>query len=420
MRDIRITTLDNGLRIATDHVATVESVSLGVWVAAGTRCEAPEVNGVAHVLEHMVFKGTPRRDAREIAEQIEAVGGHINAYTSRESTAYYVKILREDVALAVDVLADILQHSLIDAEELRRERTVILQEIAQVHDTPDDMIFDNYQATAFPGQPLGRPVLGDPAVVRNLSRDAVLGYFGEHYRAGAILLVAAGNVSHEALVALAEAKFRDFPAGGRRQPHPARYVGGEMRVDRDLEQVHLALGFRGVSLNDDDFHAISVMSNLFGGGMSSRLFQEIREKRGLAYTIDSFASCYTDDGLFGIYAGTGEDDVAELVPVLCDEIVRLADTVTEKEVARARAQLRASVLMALESTSARCEQVAQHLLVYGRVLPIEEIVERVEAVQVADVARLAWRVFATPVTLAAVGPLRRLEPLDALGHRLAA
>ena len=420
MLDIRITTLANGLRVATDYVPTVESVSLGVWVGAGTRFEAADVNGVAHMLEHMLFKGTGRRSAREIAEHVEAVGGHMNAYTSRESTAYYVRILKDDVALAVDVLADILQHSLFDPDELRRERTVILQEIAQVHDTPDDLIFDNYQSVAFAGQALGRPVLGDAAIVRDLPRTAILDYLGAHYRADTMLLVAAGNIEHDALVALAEAKFGALTARSAPTPLAATYVGGELRDERDLEQVHLALGFRGVSLVDPDFHAVSVMSNLLGGGMSSRLFQEIREKRGLAYSIDTFVSCYTDNGLFGIYAGTSEADVAELVPVLCEEIARLADTVSEDEVARARAQLRAGVLMALESTSSRCEQVAQHLLFYGRVIPVEEIVARVDAVTPADVARLARRVFSSPPTLAAVGPLARLEPLDMLGRRIAA
>ncbi len=420
VRDIRITTLANGLRVATDHIPTVESVSVGVWVGSGTRCESFEKNGVAHLLEHMVFKGTPQRSALDIAEQIEAAGGHMNAYTSRESTAYYVKILKEDVGLAVDVLADILQNSLFDEDELRRERTVVLQEIAQVHDTPDDLIFDNYQEAAYPGQPLGRPVLGATDTVRDMPRAAIVGYLGEYYRAGAMLLVAAGNIEHDILVALAEAKFGNLPKGGRAVPEPASYVGGEARDVRDLEQVHLALGFQGVSLGDDDFHTISVMSSLFGGGMSSRLFQEIRERRGLAYTIDTFVSCYADNGLFGVYAGTSEQDVAELVPVLCDEIAKLADTVRDEEVARARAQLRSGVLMSLESTSARCEQVAQHLLVYGRVVPIEEIVAKVNAVEAADVARLARRIFATAPTLAAVGPLRRLEPLDTLRRRLAA
>jgi predicted Zn-dependent peptidase len=289
LRDIRITTLANGLRVATDFLPTVETVSLGVWVGAGTRFETPEVNGVAHLLEHMLFKGTTARNAREIAEHIEAVGGHMNAYTSRECTAYYVRILKEDAVLAVDVLADILQHSLFDAAELQRERTVILQEIAQVNDTPDDLVFDNYQACAFSGQPLGRPVLGDAAHVRDMPRSAILDYLGTHYHAGSMLLVAAGNLEHDRLVALAEAKFGGLPSGQSIVPERAHYVGGEIRDPRDLEQVHLALGFRGVSLTDDDFHAVSVMSNLFGGGMSSRLFQEIREKRGLAYSIDTFA-----------------------------------------------------------------------------------------------------------------------------------
>ncbi|MEK9661680.1 MAG: pitrilysin family protein, partial [Alphaproteobacteria bacterium] len=228
MRDIRITTLANGLRVATDYVPTVETVSLGVWVGAGTRYETASVNGVAHLLEHMLFKGTARRDALAIAESIEAVGGHMNAYTSRESTAYYVRILKEDVALAVDVLADILQHSLFDADELRRERTVILQEIAQVHDTPDDLVFDNYQALAFAGQPLGQPVLGNAAYVRDMPREAILDYLGAHYRAGTMLLVAAGNVDHDALVTLAGAVFGDLPAGDRPVAATAHYVGGEM------------------------------------------------------------------------------------------------------------------------------------------------------------------------------------------------
>lgn len=420
MRDIRITNLDNGVRIATDHMPTVESVSMGIWVRAGARYERPEINGVAHLLEHMVFKGTKRRSARLIAEEIEAVGGSINAYTSRETTAYFAKVLNADVPLAVDVLADIFQHSVIDEGELARERAVVLQEIGQSNDTPDDIVFDHFQAMAYPDQPIGRPVLGPADIVRDMPRDALVGFHGEHYSAGRTVVAAAGKVDHDALVDLASEALDGMSTGAAAAPPPASYEGGEFREDRDLEQIHLVLGFRGAAIAQPDYYALSVLSNLFGGGMSSRLFQEIREERGLVYSIDSFLSAFADTGLFGIYAGTGDAEIEELIPVLCDQIARLADDLTEEEVMRARTQLKASLLMALESTAARCEQMAQHLLLLDRIMPMEELVSRIDAIDRASVAGLARQVFASPPTLAAVGPLSRLEPLDAMSRRIAA
>lgn len=420
MHEIQITTLDNGLRVVTDAMPSVESVSTGVWVHAGTRYEQPEVNGVAHLLEHMMFKGTPRRNAREIAEAIEAVGGHINAFTAREVTAYYAKVLKADTGLALEVIGDIVQHSLFDDTELGRERNVVLQEIGQAHDTPDDIVFDNFQEIAFPDQPLGRPVLGRPDIIRTMSRDKVDGFHKAHYNAGSMVVAAAGNVEHERVVEMAAAQFGGLASEPARPIDSAAYAGGEHRESRDLEQVHFVLGFRGAPVGTPDFYTLSVLSNLFGGSMSSRLFQEIRERRGLVYSIDTFTPSFSDDGLFGIYAGTGPELLDEFVPALCGEIVSLADTVSEEELSRARAQLKSSLLMAMESTSARCERIAQQILLYGRVVPTDELVERVEAVDTAAVSRAARRVFAETPSLAVIGPVDGLESYDAIRRRLAA
>ena len=416
----QVSTLANGLRVATDQIETVESVSLGIWIDVGTRHEPPELNGVAHFLEHMAFKGTERRSARAIAEEIEAVGGHVNAYTSRESTAYYAKVLKEDVPLALDILGDILQNSTFDPEELDRERTVILQELGQANDTPDDIIFDYFQERAYPDQAMGRPVLGRPEIIRELSREAVVSYLRDHYGARRMVVAAAGNLEHKRLLELAAKLLSNFPADRSVATEPAQYSGGDRRENRDLEQLHLVLGFPGVALGDPDFYAASVLSTAFGGGMSSRLFQEIREKRGLVYAIHSFVHGYRDGGLFGIYAGTGEEEVAELAPALCEEATRLADGLTEIELNRAKTQMKAGLLMSLESTSVRCEQLAQHLLIHGTPFDPPEVVRRIEAVDETAIRRVVDRWYSAPPTLTALGPLSRLEDFDRLRARLAA
>jgi len=416
--DIRITRLANGLTVATDAMPGIETAALGVWVGVGTRHEPREINGVAHLLEHMAFKGTRRRSARDISVEIESVGGHLNAYTSRENTAYYARVLADDVPLAVDILADILQHSTFDEGELSRERTVVLQEIGQAEDTPDDIVFDYFQATAYPDQALGRPVLGTAEIVGRLSGEAIRGYMRRHYTGEQLILAAAGKVDHDQIVALAQAAFTELPSVGAVPAEIARYVGGDFRQTRDLEQAHLVLGFPGIGYKDPDYYAATVYSTLLGGGMSSRLFQEIREKRGLVYSIYSFASSYVDGGLLGVYAGTGEAEVAELVPLVCAEMMKVGDDVEAEEVRRARAQLKAGILMGRESPSSRCEQLAQQLLVYGRPVPMEEVIARVDAVDAAQVAQVAKRVVAGPLTLTALGPLDHLEPYDAIAARL--
>ncbi|MFL7904993.1 M16 family metallopeptidase [Azospirillum argentinense] len=414
---IRVTTLPNGLRVATDTMPGVQSVSLGCWVGVGTRNESASVNGVAHLVEHMLFKGTERRSAFRISEEIENVGGQLNAYTTREQTAYYAKVLHEDTALALDLIADMLQNSVLDSEELVRERTVVLQEIGQSVDTPDDIIFDHFQSTAYPGQALGRPVLGSAEIVGALSRPALVDYIDGHYGAPGIVLAAAGRLEHDRLVDMALSAFDGLSSRPAPESEGARYAGGDFREARDLEQMHLVLGFEGVGVHDPDYYAHSVMSTLLGGGMSSRLFQEVREKRGLVYSIYTFSGAYRDGGLFGVYAGTGEDEVAELVPVVCDELMRVTEDVTEEEVARAAAQLRAGTLMALESSMSRCEQLGQQLLVYGRPVPVEEIVEKIGAVDRESIVRVARRLRESRPTVAALGPIGRLEEYDRIAAR---
>ncbi len=416
---IQVTRLANGLTVATDAMAGVESVSIGVFVGVGTRHETLEINGVAHLLEHMAFKGTARRSARAIAEEIEAVGGHLNAWTGRETTAYYARVLAADVPLALDLLADILQNSAFDPEELARERQVVLQEIGLAEDTPDDIVFDLFQETAFPAQPLGWPVLGRAEVVAELGRDALTGYLSGQYGADRMVLAAAGRVDHAALVALAERQLGGLKALGEPRPVPATYVGGELRGERDLEQVHLVLGFPGVSAHDPDFYAANVLSTLVGGGMSSRLFQEVREKRGLVYSIYSFLSHFEDGGLFSIYAGTGESEAAELLPIVADELGKVAVKVNHDEILRARAQARAGILMARESTSARAEALANQILTYGRPLSTEEILGEIDKVDATAVQQLAGRLFAGKPTLTALGPIARVESYARLAERLA-
>jgi len=412
--------LPGGMQVVTDRMESVESVTLGVWVNAGARNEPVEINGVSHLLEHMAFKGTARRSALDIAVEIENVGGHLNAYTSRESTVYYATVLKEDADLALDIVSDILMNSAFDDDELARERAVVLQEIGQANDTPDDIIFDTFQETAYPDQPLGRPILGRADVVGVMPRESLVGYMGAQYGGERMVLSAAGNLDHDALVRLAEKAFSGVSPSTAAAAAPGHYIGGDAREIRDLEQAHLVMGFEGVGYDDDDYYPLAVLSTALGGGMSSRLFQEIREKRGLVYSIYTFSSAYQDSGLFGLYAGTGEDEVAELMSVVCDELRGVAaDFLADDEIRRARAQIKSGVLMSLESTSSRAERLARHLQVYGRIIPIDEISRRIDAVSAVDIQRVAARLLTSAPTLTSLGPVGRLEDYEAVKARLA-
>jgi predicted Zn-dependent peptidase len=387
---VAVTTLKSGINVVTDTMPHLETASLGVWVNSGSRDERHDEHGMSHLLEHMAFKGTRRRTARQIAEEIEAVGGDLNAATSAEATAYYARVLKADVPLALDVLSDILSEPTFERDELAREQNVIVQEIGAVADTPDDLIFEHLQVTAFPDQPLGRAILGTPATVRSFDGAKLRGYLARHYRAPDMVVAAAGAVDHQAVVAEVERRFASFNGPASPMPEPASFVGGTHVEKRELEQVHIALALAGVSQHDPALYSMQVFTNILGGGMSSRLFQEAREKRGLCYSIYSFHAPYSDVGMFGLYAGTDAADTSALMRLIVDEIANTAETISEPEIARSKAQMKAGMLMALESSGERIGQLARQMIAWGRPIPLHELVEKVEAVTVES-ARAAGR-----------------------------
>lgn len=399
----------------------LKSASIGVWIEAGGRHERLHQNGIAHFLEHMAFKGTKRRSALQIAEEIEDVGGYLNAYTSREMTAYYARVLEHDVPLAVDLLGDILLNSVFSEDEIEVERGVILQEIGQALDTPDDIVFDWLQEAAFPDQPIGRSILGPAERVRGFGRDDLTGFVGEHYGPEQMILAAAGAVDHDALCRAAETLFGHLPRLPNRAAAPvADFTGGEWRQIKTLEQVHFALAFEGPHYCDPAIYTSQILATALGGGMSSRLFQEAREKRGLCYSIFAQAGAYADTGMTTIYAGTSADQIAGLAGLTIDEIKRAADDMTVQEVDRARAQMKAGMLMGLESPGNRAERLARMVSIWGRVPTIDETVERIDAVSVADTRACAAQMAQSGTALALYGPADQAPMLDELRQRMAA
>lgn len=419
--NIEITRLSNGLTVVTDPMPQLESAAIGVWVRCGARHETKPLMGISHMLEHMAFKGTERRSARAIAEEIEAVGGYMNAYTSREQTAFHLRMLKGDVPLGVDILADILSHPTFEQNELERERGVVLQELGQARDTPDDIIFDHLQSVVYPGSAMGWPILGEDETVSAFTRENLQTYMGANYRAGGMVFISSGAVKHAEMVKLVEEKFGDLKRGEAPASQQPAYGGGDLRLTEDLEQVHVTYAFPGVAASDPDIFAAQVYVTALGGGMSSRLFQEVREKRGLCYSVYAFAHPFSDSGFIGIYAGTGEGEAAEISAVVADEMAALAAQPTPEEIARAKAQLKSGLLMGLERPSARSEQIAGQLLAYGRVLSVEELTTKLEAVDVAAVQRFGERMMnASKPTLAALGPIGKLESYDAFASRFGA
>ena len=418
---VEITRLSNGLTIATDHMPKLESAALGIWVKAGARDERENEHGIAHLLEHMAFKGTGQRSARQIAEEIEDVGGELNASTSVETTAYYARVMREDVPLAVDILCDILLDSRFDEDELSREKHVILQELGAAEDTPDDIVFDHFQSAAFAGQIVGRPILGTRASVTGFSRQDLRAYLGRNYTPDRMVVSAAGAVSHQDMVDRISAAFGALPAGApdTGTGAPATYTGGDFREARDLADAQIVLGFEGRPYYARDFYASQVLSIILGGGMSSRLFQEIRESRGLCYAVSAFHWSFSDSGIFGVHAATGEEELAELAPVIVDELMRAASGITEKEVNRARAQMRSSLLMSQESPASRAAQIARQLMFKGSPIDNTELLDRLAAISAERLADLAGRTFlGSRLTLAAIGPVGHLPSIEALSERL--
>ncbi|NRB19648.1 MAG: insulinase family protein [Rhodobacteraceae bacterium] len=410
--------LSNGFRIVSENMPGLQSASIGIWVTAGGRHERLEQNGIAHFLEHMAFKGTATRSALQIAEAIEDVGGYINAYTSREVTAYYARVLQDDVPLALDVIGDIVLNPVFDPKEIEIERGVILQEIGQSLDTPDDVIFDWLQEESYHNQPLGRTILGPAERVSAFNRDDLSGFVREHYGPGQMILSAAGAVDHDALVKTAEKLFGHMQPRDSQLVEPARFTGGEARHEKSLEQAHFALAFESPGYRDDAIYTAQIYSSALGGGMSSRLFQEVREKRGLCYSIFAQTGAYADTGSVTIYAGTSASQLGELAEITIDEMKRAAEDMRPEEVARARAQMKAGMLMGLESPSNRAERLARLVQIWDQVPPLSDTVARIDAVTTGDVREFA-ETMATqaPAALALYGPVSEAPSLARLQER---
>jgi predicted Zn-dependent peptidase len=405
---LEISSLSNGLTIVTDPMAGLESAAIGVWVGTGSRNETRAQMGISHMLEHMAFKGTRKRSARQIAEEIEAVGGYLNAYTSREQTAFHARVLKDDVALGLEMIADLLTESTYEAAELERERQVVLQELGQVRDTPDDIIFDHLQSMIYQNQALGWPILGEEDTVAAFTPSDLFAYAGARYRAPGMTLISSGAVAHAEMVAIASEKFARLGAEAAAPTEAARYVGGDYRETQDLEQAHVAYAFPGISARDDDFYVAQLYAMVLGGGMSSRLFQEVREKRGLCYTIQAFANNFRDGGFTGIYVGTSHKDAGEVSAVIAGEMEAMTAAISDAELARAKAQLKSGLLMGLERPGTRSENIAGQLFALGRITPVTEIVEKLEATTIEQVKAFAAFTMQAP-TIAALGPIARLE-----------
>ena len=420
---VECTRLKSGLTVVTQTMPHLESAALGVWIKSGSRNETEDEHGIAHLLEHMAFKGTARRSARDIAEEIEDVGGEVNAATSTETTSYYARVLKDHVPLAIDILADILTESAFEEDELEREKQVILQEINAANDTPDDVVFDKFSETAYRDQTLGRPILGTPETVVSFSPQQIRTYLSRNYTTDRMFVVAAGAVKHDEFVKMVEQRFASLPTSPSAPPvmEPARYIGGNVRETRDLMDAQILLGFEGKAYHARDFYCSQILANILGGGMSSRLFQEVREIRGLCYSIYAFHWGFSDTGIFGIHAATGGENLPELVPVIIDELHKSAGSIEQKEIERARAQIRAQLLMGQESPAARAGQIARQMMLYGRPISNQEMMERLEGITVERLTDLAGRLFFDTVpTLSAIGPLEQLAPMEDIAASLSA
>ena len=416
---IKNSTLSNGMRVVTHAMPHLRTVSLGVWVETGARSEAPEQHGISHLLEHMAFKGTTRRQARDIVEQIESVGGDINAATSLDMTSYYARVLKDDVELAMDILSDILINPLFDETELSREREVVFQEIASAQDSPEEIAYDLVQEAAFPDQPLGRPILGTVESVGKLSPASLREYQRKHYNSHNMVFSAAGALEHEQIVDFAEKYFASLTKGPKFAQTPATYKGGLRLSEKPFEQSHIIVGFEGFPVASEHFFAAQVFSSLFGGGMSSRLFQEVREKHGLCYSIYAFTWGLADTGLFCIHAATGREQIPRLLDVITEELLKMGrEGPEEREVAKAKAQLKAGLTMSLENSGARAEQLARQMINFGRPLNIDELIEKVENVEGDDVCQLVTDLISRGLPVCSgVGPLGNFETYEAFTNQ---
>jgi predicted Zn-dependent peptidase len=408
-RDIQRADLPNGLTIVTERMPQVRSVSMGVWLGTGSRAESPERNGIAHFIEHMVFKGTEKRTAEQIAQSVDSVGGMLDAFTAKEMTCFNAKVLDEHLPVAVDVLSDLVLHPKFDGEDIAKEKQVVLEEIKMEEDNPEYVIHEMFTQNFWQGHPLGMPILGSPETVSQFSQGAIRECFAEWYAPNRVVITAAGNLDHARLVELVSREFegapRSAPAAKSGPPSTRAFV--EQRDKKELEQVHIVLGVPSYPLAHERRYAASILNVILGGGMSSRLFQNIRERQGLAYAIESDISPYTDSGVLSVYAGTSRQSAAKLIRSVCDEFRSVrSDGVSEEELRRAKDHLKGSMMLSLESTSARMSNLARQAMYLGRFISLDELLASIEAVTREEVHTIA-RDFFDPdrITLTVLGNL---------------
>ena len=417
-KNILVSHLANGIRVVTDSQPSADSVTLGLWVGMGSRFEKKSESGISHFLEHMAFKGTTTRNALQIAEEIERVGGFINAYTGQDVTAYHARMLKKDMDIGLNIIADITQHATMDEKELNTEKGVIIQEINMYKDRPRYVVETNFEATAYPNQPLGRDIAGNPEVIQAMTPKKMLDYVHSHYATDRIIISAVGPIHHDAFVKKCEKLFCDFSLRKTPISEAAHYQGGFKYVKKSHEQVNLVMGFEGESYTSPDIWKAKLLATILGGGMTSRLFQEIREKRGLVYTIHAYASSELDTGIWGIYAGTGEKELKVLMPVLLDELKKATQKISPEEVKQAQTRLQAALLMRNEDISEHADTNATEILHYGKVRSKASLVKSICSVTAKDIQKYATKIFAQKPTVSCLGPIKNMMDYDAIVKEL--
>ena len=415
---IQITTLPSGLRIATDSMLEAESAVVGAWVGVGARHEPWAANGIAHLTEHMMFKGTKRRTAFALSSAIEKTGGSMNAHTTREETAYYARVLPEDAGRAMDIIADMLQRSVFEPKELERERQVVIQEINRDKDTPEDYVYELMHETAFPRQKIGRAILGTTDVIESLPRDTLVDYVRRHYHAGNIVIIGSGKIAHADLVDMARKYFGRLKAGETSKIETARIRFGDKREAKDSEQLHVMMSFPAPGQRSRKSSAAALLGILLGGSSSSRLFQKVREKRGLAYSVSASHLPFQDVGLFSVYAGTDPERVKELVPVMCRELRDVMTHITPSELNRAKAQARADLLMSQESVMRRAEMLGSQMLTFGKPQNLRQTLDEIMAVDIEQTQAIARAILSRRPIITALGPTEGMEPYKTITERL--
>jgi predicted Zn-dependent peptidase len=412
--------LSNGLTVLFDYMPQVASATMRMLFKVGSRNEKESIDGMSHILEHMIFKGTEKRSAKDIAEEFDMIGGYLNAYTGKERTVYYGKVLKDDIKIGIDILSDIVLNSTYDQEELIKEQNVICQEISDAEDNPEDVLFEALFKKAFEKDQIGKPIAGTHETVLSCTRDDLLKYLSQYYCPTNSFLSISGNFNEKEALDLIYEKFGNWNnkltnISGDGKP---QYIGGDVRIKKPIEQAHVAIAFDGVPIVDDSYYLHQITSIIAGGSMSSRLFQEVREKRGLAYSISSFSTNYSDCGIWGIYGSTDAKSLNELVNVSIDELKKMTYDVSEKEVKTAKAQVKASLLMAMESSGSRSDKLVNNIATFGRVISNEEIVEKIEAITVEDVQNCMASILKKVCTVAAVGQIDGLQDYNSIVDRL--